>query len=137
PDREIGYKITDVWEDPNKIVEEIPMTDVVELGQRMTNFVTTVRHDTYEIYGRLDDAQDDRSLMNGQLNLLRRDRRSHTRTTRLIESEAKASHEAWVQFMDANDTTRSETQMAALQSQQRLVGDPTHPDVPEKADSSS
>nr|GEV24772.1 putative reverse transcriptase domain-containing protein [Tanacetum cinerariifolium] len=28
--REIGYRITDVWEDPNKIAEEIPATDVVE-----------------------------------------------------------------------------------------------------------
>ncbi|GKE63977.1 hypothetical protein Tco_1514344, partial [Tanacetum coccineum] len=137
PDREICYKITDVWEDPDEIAEEIPTTDVVELGQRMTYFVTTVRHDTDEIYERLDDAQDDRSLMSGQLNLLRRDRRSHTRTARLMESESKASCKAWVQFMDANDTTRSKTQMAALQSQQRLIGDPTHHDVPEKADSSS
>nr|GFA23465.1 hypothetical protein [Tanacetum cinerariifolium] len=56
PDREIGYKITNVWEDPNKIAEEIPMTDVVELSQRMTDFVTTVRQDTDDIYGRLDDA---------------------------------------------------------------------------------
>nr|GFB37669.1 hypothetical protein [Tanacetum cinerariifolium] len=38
---------------------------IVELGQRMTDFVTTVRQDTDEIYERLDDAQDDRLLMNG------------------------------------------------------------------------
>ncbi|GJZ84664.1 hypothetical protein Tco_0650003 [Tanacetum coccineum] len=132
-DREIGYRINDVWEDPYEIAEEIPANDVVELGQRMTNFVTTVRQDTNEIYGRLDDAQDDRSLMSGQLNLLRRDRRSHARTARLMESEAKASREAWVQSMDASDTTRSETQMVALQSQQRPARDPTHPDVPEEA----
>nr|GEW00772.1 hypothetical protein [Tanacetum cinerariifolium] len=42
-DREIGYGSTDVWEDPNEIVEEIPATDVIELGQRMSDFVTTVR----------------------------------------------------------------------------------------------
>ncbi|GJR43266.1 hypothetical protein Tco_0364030 [Tanacetum coccineum] len=41
PDREIGYEITDVWEDPDEIAEEIPTTDVAELGQRMTDFVTT------------------------------------------------------------------------------------------------
>ncbi|GJU55039.1 hypothetical protein Tco_1228753 [Tanacetum coccineum] len=34
-------------------------TDVAGLSQRMTYFVTTVRQDTNEIYGRLDDAQDD------------------------------------------------------------------------------
>ncbi|GJT70255.1 hypothetical protein Tco_1029541 [Tanacetum coccineum] len=70
PDREIGYGITDILEDPDEIAEEIPATDVAELGQRMTNFVMTVRQDTDEIYGTLDDAHDDRSLMSGQLNLL-------------------------------------------------------------------
>ncbi|GJU06510.1 hypothetical protein Tco_1122940 [Tanacetum coccineum] len=94
PDREIGYGITNIWEDPNEIAEEIPAIDMAELGQRMTNFVTTVRQDTNEIYGRLDDAQDDRSLMSGQLNLLHRDRRAHACTARLMESEARASRKA-------------------------------------------
>ncbi|GKC48028.1 hypothetical protein Tco_1065750 [Tanacetum coccineum] len=43
PDREIGYGITDAWVDPDEIAEEIPVIDVAELGQRMTNFVMTVR----------------------------------------------------------------------------------------------
>nr|GEV30496.1 hypothetical protein [Tanacetum cinerariifolium] len=60
-------------------------------------------------YQRLDDAQDDRLLMSGQLNLLHRDRRSHAHTARFMESEARASREAWVQSMDASDMTRSET----------------------------
>ncbi|GJR34977.1 hypothetical protein Tco_1210661 [Tanacetum coccineum] len=47
-----------------------------------------IRQDTDEIYGRLDDAQDDRLLMSGQLNMLRRDRRAHARTARLIETKA-------------------------------------------------
>ncbi|GKA68364.1 putative reverse transcriptase domain-containing protein [Tanacetum coccineum] len=106
----------------------------IELGQRMTNFVMSVRQDTEEIYGRLDDAHDDRSLMSGQLNLLRRDRRAHARTARLMEAEAKASREAWVQSMDASDTAHSETQMVALQSKQTPAKDPAHPDVPEEAD---
>ncbi|GKE28574.1 hypothetical protein Tco_1443958, partial [Tanacetum coccineum] len=76
--------------------------------------VLVFRTDTYEIYGRLNDAQDDRLLMSGQLNLLRRDRRAHARTARLMEAEARASREAWVKSMDASDTTCYETQMAAL-----------------------
>ncbi|GKC82877.1 hypothetical protein Tco_1138594 [Tanacetum coccineum] len=56
--------------DYDEIVEEIPATDVAELGQRMADFFTTIRQDTDEIYGRLDDAQDDRLMMSGQLNLL-------------------------------------------------------------------
>ncbi|GJZ61621.1 hypothetical protein Tco_0617758 [Tanacetum coccineum] len=42
--------------------------------------------DTYEIYGRLDDAQDDRSLMIGRLNMLFRDRRKITVAT-LVEEQ--------------------------------------------------
>nr|GFA74154.1 hypothetical protein [Tanacetum cinerariifolium]GFA75372.1 hypothetical protein [Tanacetum cinerariifolium] len=66
------------------------------------------REDTDEIYGRLDDAQDDRLLMSGQLNMLRRDRRAHARITRLMESEARLARKAWVQSMDASDTARVE-----------------------------
>ncbi|GKB63605.1 reverse transcriptase domain-containing protein [Tanacetum coccineum] len=133
PDREIGYRITEVWVDPDEIVKEIPSTDVAELDQRMTNFVTTVRQDTNEIYGRLDDVQDDRLLMSGQLNLLRKDRGSHARTARLMKTKAKASREVWVQSMDTSDTTRSKTRMAAVQSQQTPAKDLAHPDVLEEA----
>ncbi|GKE35159.1 hypothetical protein Tco_1454481 [Tanacetum coccineum] len=136
-EREIGYGIIDIWEDPNEIAEVIPATNVAELGQRMTNFVTTVRQDTNEIYRRLDDAQDDKSLMSGLLSFLCRDRRAHALTTKLMKSESKASREAWVQSMDASDMARSETQMAALQSQQTPARDPSHPDVQEEAGSSS
>ncbi|GJV44601.1 hypothetical protein Tco_1429137 [Tanacetum coccineum] len=72
-----------------------------EIGYRITN-------DTDEIYGRLDDTQDDRLLMSSKLNLLRRDRRSHARTARLMEGEARASREAWSQSMDASDTAHFE-----------------------------
>ncbi|GJR89108.1 hypothetical protein Tco_0213119 [Tanacetum coccineum] len=60
------------------------VTWIGKLGQRMTDFVTTVRQDTNEIYRRLDDAQDDRL------------------------GEARAIREAWAQSMDASDTVRSE-----------------------------
>ncbi|GKE10585.1 hypothetical protein Tco_1414136 [Tanacetum coccineum] len=52
------------------------------------------RQDTDEIYGRLDDAQYDRLLMSGQLNMLRRDRRAHASTARLMETKARLSREA-------------------------------------------
>ncbi|GJT78608.1 hypothetical protein Tco_1045333 [Tanacetum coccineum] len=125
PDREIGYGITDVWEDPDEIADEIPATDVAELGQRMTDFITTIRQDTDEIYERLDDAQDDRLLMSGQLNLLRRDRRSYARTARLIETEDRASRKAWVQSMDASDMACSEVKAlrTTILAQQTKIGD--------------
>ncbi|GJS76831.1 hypothetical protein Tco_0726712 [Tanacetum coccineum] len=68
-----------------------------------------IRQDIDEIYVRPDDAQDERLLMSGQLKMLGRDRRAHARTARLIETKARLSHEAWVQSMDASDTTRYET----------------------------
>nr|GEV32578.1 hypothetical protein [Tanacetum cinerariifolium] len=37
-----------------------------------------------------------------------RDRRDHARTARLMETEARLSRQAWVQFMDASDLARSE-----------------------------
>nr|GEV78622.1 hypothetical protein [Tanacetum cinerariifolium] len=80
PDREIGYEITDVWEDSDEIAEEIPATD------------------------------DDRLLMSGQLNSLRRDRRSHARTARLMESKARASREAW-KMAPTRRTTRASPAM--------------------------
>ncbi|GJS57969.1 reverse transcriptase domain-containing protein [Tanacetum coccineum] len=124
-DREIGYGITDVWEDPDEISKEIPATDVVELGQRMKNFVTTLRQDTNEIYVRLRDVQDARSLMSDQLNLLRRDRRSHARTARLMEGEARATREAWARSMDASDTTCSEVRAlrTTVLAHQTEIGD--------------
>nr|GEV44374.1 hypothetical protein [Tanacetum cinerariifolium] len=102
---------------------------------RETDFVTTVRQDTDEIYVRLGNAQDDRSVMSGQLNLLCRDRRFHACTARLMEGKARVTREAWAQAMDASDMARSK--MVSLQSQQRAARDPTHLDVPKEADSSS
>ncbi|GJR56671.1 putative reverse transcriptase domain-containing protein [Tanacetum coccineum] len=61
----------------------------------MTEFATMVRHDIYEIYGRLEGAQDDRSLMSGRLNMLFRDRRAHAHTARLMEAEARLSRRDW------------------------------------------
>ncbi|GJT26719.1 hypothetical protein Tco_0906994 [Tanacetum coccineum] len=86
PERDVGYRITDTWDEMLMGMPGAPATDETELGWRLTDFVTTVRQDTDEIYGRLDDAQDDR----------------------LIETEARLFREAWVQSMDGSDTARSE-----------------------------
>ncbi|GKC16243.1 hypothetical protein Tco_1013025 [Tanacetum coccineum] len=125
PKRDVGYGIIDTWDE---MVEDM--------------------QDTNEIYGRLDDAQDDRF-----------------------------SREAWVQSMDASDTARSEVrelrttmlaqqaeigalravdhtrqaqltkaltllrtlqmQMAVLWSQQTPAREPTRSEIPKEAGSSS
>ncbi|GKA05074.1 hypothetical protein Tco_0684194 [Tanacetum coccineum] len=91
PEKEVGYGITDTWGEMLKDMLGAPATDETELGRRMTNFVTTVRQDTYEIYVRLGEAQDERSLMSGRLNLLQRDRRTHAHTALLMKREARLS----------------------------------------------
>ncbi|GKG29151.1 hypothetical protein Tco_0416516, partial [Tanacetum coccineum] len=85
PERDVGYGITNTWDEMLVGMPGAPATDDTELGRRMTNFVTTVRQDTNEIYGRLDDAQSERKLMTGQLNILRRDRPAHACTALLME----------------------------------------------------
>ncbi|GJY04767.1 hypothetical protein Tco_0370707 [Tanacetum coccineum] len=122
PEREVGYGITYTLDEMLEDMPGAPATDEIELGQRMTNFVTTIRHDTYEIYVRLGEAHDERSLMSGQLNLLQRDRRAHAHTALLMEREARLSCEAWGRSMDASDLARSEvmalrTQVVAHQSE--------------------
>ncbi|GKD65243.1 hypothetical protein Tco_1307351, partial [Tanacetum coccineum] len=78
PKRYISYRITDTWDE---MVEDMKGTPVA------TNVA---------------------GLSQQMLNMLRRDRRAHARTPRLMETEARLSCEAWVQSMDASDTVRSE-----------------------------
>ncbi|GJW11994.1 hypothetical protein Tco_1577821 [Tanacetum coccineum] len=99
-ERDVGYGITDTWEEMPVDMPGAPATDDTELGRRMTEFATRVRQDT--------DEQTERQLMAGRLNMLYRDRRTHARTTLLMEREARMSREAWGQSMDASDLTRSE-----------------------------
>ncbi|GJS67883.1 hypothetical protein Tco_0682448 [Tanacetum coccineum] len=107
-ERDVGYGITDTWDEMLVDMPGAPATDDTELGRRMTEFTTRVRQDTYEIYTRLDDEQTERQLMAGRLNMLYRDRRAHARTALLMEREARMSREAWGRSMDASDLARSE-----------------------------
>ncbi|GKE76342.1 hypothetical protein Tco_1542462, partial [Tanacetum coccineum] len=110
PERYVGYGIIDTWD---KMVEDMhgtpAVTDVAELSQQMSDFITTVRQDTYEIYVRLDDTQ----------------------MHRMTEREARLSREAWEWSMDASDIACSkvralrtivlaqQTEIAALRAANR------------------
>nr|GEX43182.1 hypothetical protein [Tanacetum cinerariifolium] len=50
PERYVGYGITDTWDEMLVGMPGAPATDETKLGRRMTNFVTTVRQYTDEIY---------------------------------------------------------------------------------------
>ncbi|GJZ78192.1 hypothetical protein Tco_0642864 [Tanacetum coccineum] len=106
-ERDVGYEITDTWDEMLVDMPGAPETDDTELGRWMTKFATRVRQDTYEIYVRLDDEQTERQLMAGRLNMLYRDWCAHARIALLMEREARMSREAWGRFMDASDLARS------------------------------
>ncbi|GJS57461.1 hypothetical protein Tco_0652245 [Tanacetum coccineum] len=56
-ERDVGYGITNTWDEMLVDMPGAPAINKTKLGQRMTNFVTTVRQDKDEIYVRLDDEQ--------------------------------------------------------------------------------
>nr|GFB42120.1 hypothetical protein [Tanacetum cinerariifolium] len=106
PEREVGYGITDLWDEIVKTLQEAPVSTDTELGGYVREFETRVRQDMDEIYMRLDDEQIERQLLAGRLNMLFRDRRAHAYTRQLMETEARMSREAWKQ-MAPRRTTRS------------------------------
>ncbi|GJR28577.1 hypothetical protein Tco_1104809 [Tanacetum coccineum] len=60
-ERDVGYGITDFWDEIVEAMQGTPIvTDVAEFSQRMTEFKTRVRQDTDGVYTRLDDEQTER-----------------------------------------------------------------------------
>ncbi|GKD95164.1 hypothetical protein Tco_1375001 [Tanacetum coccineum] len=88
PGREVGYGITNSWDEIVKTLQRAPVSTDMELGRHMTAFETRVRQDTDEIYTR--------------------DRRAHAYTRHQIEREARLSREAWRRSIDASDPARGE-----------------------------
>nr|GFC17843.1 hypothetical protein [Tanacetum cinerariifolium] len=115
PEREVGYGITDSWDEIVETLQGAPVSTDTELGGYMREFETRVRQDTDEMYMR----------------------RAHAYTRHLMEIEARLSREAWVRSTDASDLVRGKAQVTALQGQQVLAGDPTQSELPKEAGSSS
>nr|GFA90531.1 hypothetical protein [Tanacetum cinerariifolium] len=108
PEREVGYGITDSWDEIVETLQGAPVSTDTELDGYMREFEMRVRQDTDEIYIRLDDEQTKRQLLAGWLNMLFRDRRAHAYTCHLMETEARMSREAWVRATDARDLVHGE-----------------------------
>ncbi|GJS27077.1 hypothetical protein Tco_0487697 [Tanacetum coccineum] len=113
--RELGYGITDTWDD---LEDDI-------------------------IYSQLDDARHDRALLRARVNMLYRDRPFHRRTALLMEEEARVSRAAWAQSMDAcdQDVETDGDFSDLLKSRHRRqrqdskgpAKDPAEPELPEEA----
>ncbi|GJW05911.1 hypothetical protein Tco_1568334 [Tanacetum coccineum] len=106
--RELGYGITDTWDDLVGAIQEIAPTTLEGVNQRVTELATTVDQEDEIIYSQLDDARHDRALLRARVNMLYRDRPFHRCTALLIEEEARLSRAAWARSMDACDQVHSE-----------------------------
>nr|GFA02314.1 putative reverse transcriptase domain-containing protein [Tanacetum cinerariifolium] len=102
-EREVGYGITESWDEILETLQGEPVSIDTKLSGYVREFETRVRQDTDEIYMRLDDEQTERQLLAGRLNMLFRDRCAHAYTRHLMEIEARMSREAWVRVTDASD----------------------------------
>nr|GEW79794.1 hypothetical protein [Tanacetum cinerariifolium] len=108
PEREVGYGITDSWDEIVETLRGAPDSTDTELGGYVREFELRVRQDMDEIYTRLDDEQTERQLLAGRLNMLFRDRRAHAHTLLLMKAEARMSREAWTRATDASDLVHGE-----------------------------
>nr|GEX17615.1 putative reverse transcriptase domain-containing protein [Tanacetum cinerariifolium] len=121
-EREVGYGITDSWDEIVETLQGAPVGTDTELGGYMREFETRVRRDTNEIYSRLDDEQSERQLLAGRLNMLFRDRRAHAYIRHLIETEARRFTK--IKGLRTSDCTRQQQliqTMTVMQSLQRQV----------------
>nr|GEZ44595.1 hypothetical protein [Tanacetum cinerariifolium] len=71
PEREVGYGITNLWDEILETLQGAPVRTDTELGGYMREFETRVRQDTDEINMRLDDKQNVSDLVSGEVMSLR------------------------------------------------------------------
>ncbi|GKD72279.1 hypothetical protein Tco_1330561, partial [Tanacetum coccineum] len=105
---ELGYGITNTWDDLVGAIQEIAPTTLEGVNQRVTELATTVDQEDDIIYSQLEDARHDRALLRARVNMLYMDRPFHRRTALLMDKEARLSRAAWAQSMDTCDHTHSE-----------------------------
>ncbi|GJZ82137.1 hypothetical protein Tco_0647131 [Tanacetum coccineum] len=125
PSREVEESSPEFSSRMRSLVEIAPTPLELEgVNQRVTDLATIVEEETTSMYGIMEDAQDDRSLLRARVNLLYRDRHVHRRLAVMIEREAKIAHEAWGLSMDASDMHSaliSELQSADHRRQRRIL----------------
>nr|GFB57253.1 hypothetical protein [Tanacetum cinerariifolium] len=101
---EVGYGIRDTWVDLTEIVPEIAPMTVRDVNTRVTELAELHEHDTQDLYALLEDAQDSRTCISQRVDvdsqrveLLIEDMIAHQETIQIVEDEAYAAREAWMQ----------------------------------------
>ncbi|GKD96730.1 hypothetical protein Tco_1380627 [Tanacetum coccineum] len=146
-----GPRITNTWDEMLEDMPGAPVSDETELGRRMTNFVTTVRQNTDEVYSRLADTQDARAARLSREAWSRSMEASDTACAEVmsLRTTVLAQQSEIVAFWAVDRTRQAQltetlrlistlqAQVITLQSQRGPASGPAQPDVSEEAGSSS
>ncbi|GKD47542.1 hypothetical protein Tco_1276518, partial [Tanacetum coccineum] len=92
--RGINYGFIDTLDASIRAIDERVVTSLKEDNERMTDIVSTHRHDSEDFFTRHQDVQDERALLQAQISTLRRERRYHRHTAMISESEAMYARQA-------------------------------------------
>ncbi|GKC82940.1 hypothetical protein Tco_1138657, partial [Tanacetum coccineum] len=97
--REVGYGITDTWDELVDAIQEGAPTTLKRVNARVTELAETHERDIQDFYDHLEDAQDSRARLSNRVDILLEDRQFHQQTFMLMEDDALVSQEAWAQAM--------------------------------------
>ncbi|GKA76375.1 hypothetical protein Tco_0782836 [Tanacetum coccineum] len=153
-ERDVGYRITDLWDDIVETLQGAPVSTDTELGRHMTAFETRVRQDTDEIYTRMSreawvgsigasdlaraEVMSLRTTVLAQQSEIRELQSADRRRQTVISEMLAADYRRQRQLTEALKLVKSlQTQMAELQRQQGPAKGPAQPELPEEAGSSS
>ncbi|GJT22687.1 hypothetical protein Tco_0892624 [Tanacetum coccineum] len=136
PERDVGYGITDSWDEIVETLHGAPVSTDTELGQHMTTFETRVRQDTDEIYTRGQDVS--RGIVLAQQSKIRELPSADRRRQTVISEMLAADHRRQKQLTEALKLIkRLQTQMAEFKRQQGPAKGLAQPKLSEEAGSSS
>nr|GEY93544.1 hypothetical protein [Tanacetum cinerariifolium] len=167
PEREVGYGITDLWDEIVETLQGAPVSTDTELGGYVREFETRVRHDTDEIYMRFDDEQTERQLladasdfvhgevmslrttMLGQMSEIRELQAADRRRQTVISKLMRIDHRRSIEISELRtalqgqitalqgQVTALQAQVTTLHGQQGLAGNHIQSELPEEADGSA
>ncbi|GJW54856.1 hypothetical protein Tco_0098941 [Tanacetum coccineum] len=126
PERDVGYGITDTWDEMLVGMLGAPATDETELGRRVTDLVTI------DVSRGLGTAMDASDLACTEVMALRT--QVVAQRSKIAELRA-ADRRRQTQFTEALKLLKTlQTQLMALQSRQEPARGPAQPDAPEEAE---
>ncbi|GJW75676.1 hypothetical protein Tco_0135046 [Tanacetum coccineum] len=75
--REVGYGITNTWDELVDAIQEGAPTTLKRVNARVTKLAETYERDTQDLYAHLEDAQDSRARLLDRVDILLEDRQFH------------------------------------------------------------